>query len=165
MAEEKKKVDPSSVLPLYFCGNVQSGFGRGGKALNCPTANLLPESCQKPLSETENGVYYGWAQVNRSGKPKGGIHEMVMSIGWNPHFNDLEHKTAEAHILHEFEEDFYGQEMKLIAVGHIRGQIKFDSLDELIAAIQNDIDISKKQLKLEAHASYQNDPFFSKNQE
>ena len=29
------------------------------------------------------GVYYGWACVDR-----GAVHKMVMSLGWNPHYQN-----------------------------------------------------------------------------
>eukprot|EP00009_Paramoeba_aestuarina_P005930 CAMPEP_0201508454 /NCGR_PEP_ID=MMETSP0161_2-20130828/1824_1 /ASSEMBLY_ACC=CAM_ASM_000251 /TAXON_ID=180227 /ORGANISM="Neoparamoeba aestuarina, Strain SoJaBio B1-5/56/2" /LENGTH=158 /DNA_ID=CAMNT_0047903129 /DNA_START=72 /DNA_END=548 /DNA_ORIENTATION=+ len=150
-------------LPLFFCGKVETGFGRGGKSLNCPTANLSPGSCRLPLSETENGVYFGWAQVNRSlsgSLQKGEVLPMVMSIGWNPHFNDLTQKTAEAHILANFEEDFYGEEMRVIASGYIRGQEKYNSLEELKAAIANDIKVAKESLETEEHRSFKDSPHF-----
>lgn len=44
---------------------------------------------------------------------------MVMSIGWNPFFKNKE-RTAEPWILHEFEEPFYGQELRLVVCGYIR---------------------------------------------
>ena len=31
-----------------------------------------------------------------------------MSVGWNPTFKDLEYKTIEPWILHDYPEDFYG---------------------------------------------------------
>lgn len=40
-----------------------------------------------------------------------------MSVGWNPHFGDLERKTIEAWLLHDFETDFYDRRMKLLVVG------------------------------------------------
>ena len=33
--------------------------------------------------ELESGVYFGWASVDR-----GPIHKMVMSIGWNPQYQN-----------------------------------------------------------------------------
>ena len=50
-------------------------------------ANFLanfPESVVTELpSEFSCGVYYGWARVGL-----GPVHKMVMSVGWNPHYQN-----------------------------------------------------------------------------
>ncbi|KAH8043740.1 riboflavin kinase [Aureococcus anophagefferens] len=53
-----------------------------------------------------------------------------MSVGWNPHFGDF--GAIEAWLLHDFEADFYDQRLKLVVVGYVRPELKFDSFDELI---------------------------------
>uniref|UniRef100_A0A803LPM1 riboflavin kinase n=1 Tax=Chenopodium quinoa TaxID=63459 RepID=A0A803LPM1_CHEQI len=72
-----------------------------------------PQTYSNVLSEYPSGVYLGWAGVS-----KRGIYKMVMSIGWNPYFNNPE-KTIEPWLLHEFEDDFYGEELRLVVVGYI----------------------------------------------
>ena len=47
--------------PVTFEGEVLKGFGRGGKLLGCPTANLDGEKLQETLLESSTGVYLGWA--------------------------------------------------------------------------------------------------------
>ncbi|KAJ0568925.1 putative riboflavin kinase [Helianthus annuus] len=49
---------------------------------------------------------------------------MVMSIGWNPYFDNTE-KTIEPWLLHKFDEDFYGEELHLVIVGYIRPEVCF----------------------------------------
>jgi riboflavin kinase len=63
--------------PVLLKGIVVRGFGRGGKTLGCPTANLSTESLGLALDVVEEGIYYGWAQVMNIRPCK-----MVMSIGW-----------------------------------------------------------------------------------
>ena len=56
---------PSHPFPLYLSGTVQRGFGRGGKDLGCPTANL-PSSVLRSNSELNSaptGVYFGYARI------------------------------------------------------------------------------------------------------
>lgn len=120
-------------FPYYFEGRVVTGFGRGGRELNCPTANLDDKAVSRLPSHFPNGVFYGLAKVNH-GKPYG----MVMSIGWNPQFKN-ERKTIEVHILHEFPSDFYGSQLRGVAFGYLRPMTSFSSLEELKAAIKNDI--------------------------
>ncbi|XLR10682.1 hypothetical protein S83_038620, partial [Arachis hypogaea] len=66
------------------------------------------------LAEHPSGIYFGWAGLSSRG-----VFKMVMSIGWNPYFDNKE-KTIEPWILHKFDEDFYGKELWLIIVGYIR---------------------------------------------
>lgn len=42
--------------------------------------NQLPKNLQ-------TGIYFGWASVDNDN-----VHKMVMSIGWNPYYNN-EHKS------------------------------------------------------------------------
>ena len=52
--------------------------------LGIPTANLDREALQGALAEAVSGIYLGWAAVGSSPE----VHQMVMSIGWNPFFNN-----------------------------------------------------------------------------
>uniref|UniRef100_A0A8C5MQL1 Riboflavin kinase n=1 Tax=Leptobrachium leishanense TaxID=445787 RepID=A0A8C5MQL1_9ANUR len=129
-------------LPFYCQGEVVKGFGRGSKELGIPTANF-PEHVVDSLPDDLNtGIYYGWGCVG-----DGDVHKMVMSIGWNPFYKNTK-KSVETHIIHHFQEDFYGEMLSIIIVGYIRPERSFDSLDALIAAINSDIEEAKKQLDL-----------------
>lgn len=143
-------------LPHFAKGLVIRGFGRGARELKCPTANFSFEVVQKLPNELESGVYFGYAQLE-----KGDIHEMVTSIGWNPFYQNSV-KSMEIHILHEFEKDFYGEELKIIILGHIRPQRNFENLNELMDAINNDIIITRETLRREEVEKYKNHPFFRK---
>lgn len=48
-------------------------------------ANLSAENFSAKLSEHNSGVYFGWAGLSTRG-----IYKMVMSIGWNPYFDNTE---------------------------------------------------------------------------
>ncbi|KAL8554582.1 hypothetical protein ACS0TY_002680 [Phlomoides rotata] len=71
--------------PWFMGGPVIKGFGRGSKVLGIPTANLSSEGYSDLLAEHPSGVYFGWA-----GLATRGVYKMVMSIGWNPYFNNSE---------------------------------------------------------------------------
>lgn len=123
----------TAVYPFNFYGTVVSGFGRGGRQLGCPTANLDDSAISRLPPNFPCGVFYGFANIDF-----GEVHGMVASVGWNPHFKN-ERKTIEVHLLHHFEEDFYGAKLRAVAVGFLRPMSSFNSLDELKAAINNDI--------------------------
>lgn len=134
--------------PFIASGEVVKGFGRGSKDLGIPTANF-PESVVESLpADINTGIYFGWARVE-----DGPIYKMVVSIGWNPFYNN-EKKSVETHILNKFETDFYGCNLNIIMTGYIRPEMNFDSLDSLVAAINNDIDQANQQLDLEVMQKY-----------
>ncbi|XP_023857169.1 riboflavin kinase [Salvelinus fontinalis] len=141
-------------LPYFSRGEVVRGFGRGSKELGIPTANF-PDSVVEHLpGDISTGIYYGWACVG-----SGDIHKMVMSIGWNPYYKNTK-KSMETHVIHTFKEDFYGQILSVVMVGYIRPERSYDSLDALIAAINNDIEEAKRNLELPEHLKLKEDNFF-----
>ncbi|XP_059292668.1 bifunctional riboflavin kinase/FMN phosphatase [Lycium ferocissimum] len=142
--------------PWCIGGPVIKGFGRGSKVLGIPTANLSPEGYSAILSEHPAGVYFGWAGLSARG-----IYKMVMSIGWNPYFNNTE-KTIEPWLLHDFNEDFYGEELHLVVVGYIRPEANFSSLEALIAKIHEDRKIAERALELPQYLKYKDDPYLKK---
>ncbi len=127
--------------PLVLAGPVAHGFGRGGKLLNCPTANIDDAAVGAALDTFPTGVYLGWARL------RGVVYPMVASIGWNPTFKN-DKKTVEPHIMHKFESDFYGEQLAIVVCARIRPELEFKSFDALIAAIEND-----KKLGMEALTS------------
>lgn len=139
-----------SVLPQMFEGEVIKGFGRGSKELGCPTANIPIEPYKKLLDEMPLGVYWGLVSVNN-----GPVYGMAMNIGWSPFYKNKE-KTIEVHVLKTFEGDFYGQNIKALALGYIRPEADFKSVDDLKTAIQNDLEYAKEKLTndiFEKHSS------------
>lgn len=137
---------------VFVAGKVVHGFGRGSKQLGVPTANL-EESVAQNL-DLESGIYYGFIQLIH---PDGSdlqklvgtcqkIYPSVLSFGWNPHFNDLTKRTLEAHLLHKFDYDFYGSQIRIAICGYIRPEVKFNSLQELKDTINQDIAIAEEKL-------------------
>ncbi|CEG39100.1 riboflavin kinase [Plasmopara halstedii] len=133
MIEELKTV-------LRLQATVVEGLGRGGKQLGCPTANLSRKDLGDQLDQLPTGIYCGWATVDGKGPFKA-----VVSIGWNPYFKDKE-KTVEPHLLHKFDEDFYGAQLKLVISGYLRPEMDFPSLESLVKAIHDDIAQSNEWL-------------------
>jgi FAD synthase len=67
--------------------------------LGVPTANLSEESIGAALGAAVTGIYYGWASLGTSAS----VHQMVMSVGFNPFYKNSV-KTCEPWLLHEFPE-------------------------------------------------------------
>jgi len=143
--------------PIELTSEIVHGFGRGGKKLGIPTANLdMTPEIQSKLEDLVSGVYYGWAEFLPSSSEANTKEPleynrkqpMVMSIGFNPYFNN-KHKTAEAHIMQKFEGDFYASTLKVKILGFIRTEADFIKFPHLIEAIHNDVQVAKDILTAE----------------
>ncbi|XP_023158345.1 putative riboflavin kinase, partial [Ceratitis capitata] len=70
----------------------------------------------------------------------------------------------ETHILHKYDGDLYGHLLKVCIVGYLRPERNFESLDDLISAIQRDIEDAKKLLDNdEEKCKLQHSKFFQAN--
>lgn len=108
-------------------GRVVTGRDRGGKLLGIPTANinLHDELCPK------TGIYAVTVECHRE-KFKG-----VANIGYSPTFDDHEF-TVEVHIF-DFDNDIYGEKIRVNFIKRIRDEKKFSNIAELIDQIKLDI--------------------------
>ncbi|DBA03340.1 TPA: hypothetical protein N0F65_004617 [Lagenidium giganteum] len=149
--------------PIRLEAKVVEGFGRGGKQLGCPTANLCKHDLGAKLDELPTGIYCGWATVDGQGP-----YKAVASIGWNPYFKnkglDEQEKTVEPHLLHKFDNDFYGSQLKFLISGYLRPELDFTSLEALIEAIQNDIKQADEWLELPDGKALAHDELFASKQ-
>lgn len=160
---------PEPPFPLQMEGKVIKGFGRGSKELGIPTANLPVDATVTPwISDAKSGVYFGWASLKlpadhpnyQKASGSGGdddgddngkfaIFPMVMSIGYNPFYNNTV-RSAEVHVLSNFGADFYGVEMRLLLLGYIRDELNYEGLDALIRDINTDCEVARNSLAREA---------------
>jgi riboflavin kinase/FMN adenylyltransferase len=117
-------------------GPVIRGAERG-RTLGFPTANIdYPNQKVTP----PNGIYAGWAYL---GNEK---FMAATNIGFNPTFTpDRQTPSLEAYLL-DFSRDIYGQEVKLEFVTRIRDELKFNSVDALIAKIHEDVEKTRELL-------------------
>ncbi|TMW50065.1 hypothetical protein DOY81_004875, partial [Sarcophaga bullata] len=158
LSSNSDRIKMLNYLPFFLSGEIISGFGRGSKELGIPTANY-PLDVVKSLPESFiPGVYYGWAKVDN--EP---VYKMVMSIGWNP-FYDNKEKSIETHILHKFNRDLYGCVLKVCIVGYLRPEQNFQSLEDLITCIRNDIKNAEELLESnDTYKQLQYHTFFHEN--
>ena len=114
----------------FISGKVVEGKRRG-KQIGFPTANLQTDWNFIP----ENGVYVTYINYKRK-KFRG-----ITNIGFRPTFGKRD-LTIESHIFN-FSDSIYGEEIKLEFVKRIRSEKKFDTIDELIENIKNDVEHAK----------------------
>lgn len=109
--------------PYAIRGRVARGDGRG-RQLGMPTANLELDDPHKLLPLP--GIY----------AVKVGAAQGVMHLGPRPTFVGAG-PTIEVHLF-DFDDDIYHQTIAVEVHGRIRGIEKFETIDELVAAMQND---------------------------
>lgn len=119
--------------PYLIKGKVVHGKHLG-RTIGVPTANL---EFNDKMVIPGKGVYY--TNVKYNGK----VFKGITSVGNNPTVNGKE-LTIETFIL-DFDEMIYGEELKVYFIEKIRGEIKFDSLDELVAQIKIDEDFARSK--------------------
>jgi hypothetical protein len=86
------------------------------------------------------------------------VFPMVMSVGWNPFYKNST-KTAEVHVMHPFEADFYGLEMRVVVLGYIRPEYNYVSKEALIEDIEMDKRVAINSLARSLYEDYGSDPF------
>ncbi len=118
-------------------GVVVRGDGRG-RVLGFPTANVAP-----PMHSAipADGVYAAWFTVLGHGPVVGTVtpgerYQAAVSVGTNPTFSGRT-RTVEAFVL-DTEADLYGQHVAVDFIARIRGQEKFDSVDDLVVQMGAD---------------------------
>ena len=118
---------------MTLTGIVVSGRKLGQK-MGFPTANLELISETKSL---EKGVYTVLVNHN-SDKYLG-----VMNVGFRPTVDGVAQKnlTVEVHVLN-FNQQIYGDFLNITPLNYIRGEKKFDSLDDLKNQITKDIQVA-----------------------
>ena len=86
------------------------------------------------------------------------VFPMVMSVGWNPFYKNTT-KTAEVHIMHPFEADLYGLEMRVVVLGYLRPELNYVSKEALIEDIEMDKRVAINSLARTLYQDYSTDPF------
>lgn len=113
--------------PPSMTGEVVHGQARG-RTLGVPTANLAPDSVGlRPA----HGVYAGWILLGPRRIPA------AISVSDNPTFGG-EQTQVEAHAI-DTELELYGRVIEVEFQERIRGIENFDSVDDLVARMRDDI--------------------------
>lgn len=108
-----------------------------GRELGFPTANLL---CHRYAAVPADGVYA--ARLIRRGQREPLL--AAVSVGTNPTFSGRE-RRVEAYAL-DFSGDLYGERLALDFVAHLRGQVRYDSIEPLIAQMNQDVERTRRAL-------------------
>jgi riboflavin kinase/FMN adenylyltransferase len=122
-------------------GIVVRGHQRG-RALGFPTANAEPP---QNTAIPADGVYAGWLASLESDGTELERWPAAISVGTNPTFGGSE-RTVEAYALDRDDLDLYGMHAAIEFAERIRGQIRFDSVDELVTQMHHDVAAARQIL-------------------
>lgn len=124
--------------PYRLTGKVAGGK-RLGRALGYPTINLqYSDGKTLPLF----GVYSSEVLIYNRESERCDRYSGITNIGIRPSINDGMTPTIETFI-YDFDGDIYGSTVSILPQSYIRGEIHFDSLDELTKQIASDIQTAK----------------------
>ncbi len=121
--------------PYFVRGVVRHGDKRG-RLLGFPTANIALD----PSNRLRHGIYAVTMEAD------GVLREGVANFGRRPTF-DNGPPLLEVFVF-DFSGDLYGKEVEVAFYGFIRGEEKFDSVEALIAQMEDDSAKARAMLKL-----------------
>jgi riboflavin kinase / FMN adenylyltransferase len=124
--------------PHEVRGIVAHGDKRG-RELGYPTANVsVPGDILLPA----DGIYAGWFQ-----RADGTVLPAALSLGRRPTFYVESHASLlEAHLL-DFDGDLYDEHVRVRFVERLRGEERFDRVEDLVAQIGRDCDAARAVLR------------------
>lgn len=95
-----------------------------------PTANLVPD---ERYVVPGHGVYAAWAHG----------HPAAVNVGVRPTFETGRGLLVEAHLI-GFEGDLYGETLRIAFLDRLRGEKRFESVDELVEQMNRDVEDAKR---------------------
>ena len=123
--------------PFQLRGIVAHGDKRG-RTLGYPTANLVPAPA---LVYPGYGVYACRATVELDGAWQ--TWAAATSVGVRPTFVTGRGLLVEAFLL-GFDGDLYDRELRLEFLSRLRGELRFDSVDDLVAQMARDVEATRE---------------------
>ena len=136
---ELSQLQEASVLlgkHYSICGRVVKGKGQG-RQWGIPTANIQQRYLISPIK----GVFFVQAYSK-----EGEVLNGVANIGYRPTV-DGQQFILEIHFL-ELNKDLYGKFLQIVFLHKLRDEVKFSSVDALIAQIKADIEAGKRFFEL-----------------
>jgi len=115
--------------PFLLEGTVVEGDKRG-RELGFPTANIVPDD---ELVHPGHGVYAGYANG----------HPAAIHVGVRPMFETGRGLLVEPYLI-DFEGDLYGQTLRVAFIARLRGERRFPSVEDLIAAMHQDVERARE---------------------
>lgn len=119
--------------PYTIRGEVVHGR-RFGRTIGMPTVNQIP-SAEKLLPPC--GVYASKTLIN------GILYPGVTNIGYKPTVGEEEYIGVETYLF-DYDRELYGEMIEVALYDYIRPEMKFSTVEELAAKMQEDIVLTKR---------------------
>jgi riboflavin kinase/FMN adenylyltransferase len=111
---------------------------RRGRQLGFPTANVAVSTA---MCVPADGVYAGWFE-----RADGSAYPCAINLGRRPTFYEhAEAAVLEAHVL-DFDEDLYGESVKVRFAHFLRSERKFDGIEAIVAQLGLDVASARQML-------------------
>ena len=127
--------------PHEVCGRVVEG-DRRGRELGFPTANVaVPEETCLPAE----GIYAGWLVDEAGAEGRAEPMAAAISLGRRPTFYEegASPVLLEAYVL-DFDGDLYGHDVRVRFARRLRGEERFESVDDLVAQMHRDVERTRQ---------------------
>ena len=118
--------------PFTVRGSVARG-DRRGRDLGYPTANVPTTGMHAAPAD---GVYAGW--LRRLDHDEGPLPAAI-SVGTNPTFDGERERRVESYVLDRDDLELYDVPVEVSFVARLRGMMRFDSVDELVETMADDV--------------------------
>lgn len=115
--------------PFLLEGTVVEGDKRG-RTLGYPTANIVPS---EDYVYPGHGVYAAFAD----GMPA------AVNVGVRPTFETGRGVLIESYLI-DHEADLYGRTLRIAFIARLRGEKRFDGVDELVAQMERDVEEARR---------------------
>ena len=124
--------------PYTVRGEVVRGDQRG-RELGFPTANVPTDGM---TAAPADGVYAGWLRRLDTGE----VFPAAISVGTNPTFDGVRQRRVESYVLDRTDLELYGVEVEVSFVERLRGMVAFESVEKLVAQMDDDVDRARALL-------------------
>ncbi|GAB2985678.1 bifunctional riboflavin kinase/FAD synthetase [Nocardioides montaniterrae] len=106
-----------------------------GRELGYPTANV---PLRKGAAAPADGVYAGHLTV-LDGPDAGTTYPAAISVGTNPTFEGERERRVESYVIDRTGLELYDRQVEVAFVDRLRGMVRFDSVEDLLAAMADDV--------------------------
>ena len=124
--------------PYSVSGRVAHGRKLGSSVLSMPTVNIMPDSTKllPPF-----GVYFSDVVIGTA------VYHGITNIGRKPTVAENDAISVETYI-YDFDDDLYGEYLRIELLHWHREEMKFDGLDALKKQMHADMETGRKYFKL-----------------
>lgn len=128
----------------YFIDGFVKHGRKKGRTIGFPTMNLNYPINKILLSD---GIYIGITTIDNKN------YISTINVGHNPTINTVTQTSVESFV-HDFDDNTYDKSVRFSFIKKIRDELKFNSVEELINQMHNDIQVSEEYFDKDTRRRY-----------